>query len=437
MENSRETHQQKKGFRLVLFPLPLQGHLNPMLLLANILHAKGFSITIIHTHFNSPNPANYPLFTFHSIPDGLSKTESSTADVIALLSLLNINCVAPFRDCLSQLLSNPSEEPIACLITDAVWHFTQAVANSLKLPRMVLRTSSVSSFLAVAAMPYLQKSGYLPIKDSQLESSVPELLPLKVKDLPVINTRNPEDFYQLFVSAIKETKASSGLIWNSFEDLEESALVRLHQDFPIPLFPVGPFQKYFPTSSSSLLAHDQSSITWLDTQTPKSVIYVSSGNGLGLANSNQPFLWVVRPGLIRSYEWLESLPNGFLEMIEVLAHPATGGFWTHNGWNSTLESICEGVPMICLPYSGDQRVNARYVGQVWGVGLQLENGLERGEIERTIRRLMVEEEGQEIRRRSIELKENADLCLKQGGSSHQSLESLISYLSSFKGLLHN
>ncbi|KAL6327311.1 hypothetical protein AAG906_018764 [Vitis piasezkii] len=419
MENSRETHQQKKGFRLVLFPLPLQGHLNPMLLLANILHAKGFSITIIHTHFNSPNPANYPLFTFHSIPDGLSKTEASTADVIALLSLLNINCVAPFRDCLSQLLSNPSEEPIACLISDAVWHFTQAVANSLKLPRMVLRTSSVSSFLAVAAMPYLQKN-------SQLESSVPELLLLKVKDLPVINTRNPEDFYQLF-------------------DLEESALVRLHQDFPIPLFPVGPFQKYFPTSSSSLLAHDQSSITWLDTQTPKSVIYVSFGSiattdeneflemAWGLANSNQPFLWVVRPGLIRSYEWLESLPNGFLEMIggrghivkwapqqEVLAHPATGGFWTHNGWNSTLESICEGVPMICLPYSGDQRVNARYVSQVWGVGLQLENGLERGEIERTIRRLMVEEEGQEIRRRSIELKEKADLCLKQGGSSHQS-----------------
>ncbi|KAL6327323.1 hypothetical protein AAG906_018776 [Vitis piasezkii] len=389
---------------------------NPMLLLANILHAKGFSITIIHTHFNSPNPANYP-----SSPSIQSPT----------------------------LLSNPSEEPIACLITDAVWHFTQAVANSLKLPRMVLRTSSVSSFLAVAAMPYLQKSGYLPIKDSQLESSVPELLPLKVKDLPVINTRNPEDFYQLFVSAIKETKASSGLIWNSFEDLEESALVRLHQDFPIPLFPVGPFQKYFPTSSSSLLAHDQSSITWLDTQTPKSVIYVSFGSiattdeneflemAWGLANSNQPFLWVVRPGLIRSYEWLESLPNGFLEMIEVLAHPATGGFWTHNGWNSTLESICEGVPMICLPYSGDQRVNARYVSQVWGVGLQLENGLERGEIERTIRRLMVEEEGQEIRRRSIELKEKADLCLKQGGSSHQSLESLISYLSSFKGLLHN
>ena len=196
------------------------------------------------------------------------------------------------------------------------------------------------------------------------------------------------------LSLAKETKASSGIIWNSFEELEESALVRLHQDFPIPLFLVGPFQKYFPTSSSSLLAHDQSSITWLDTQTPKSVIYVSFGSiaamdedefleiAWGLANSNQPFLWVVRPaGLVRGYEWLEPLPEGFLEMVcgrghlvkwapqqEVLAHPAIGGFWTHNGWNSTLEAVSEGVPMICLPYFGDQRVNARYVSQVWELG---------------------------------------------------------------------
>ena len=102
---------------------------------------------------------------------------------------------------------------------------------------------------------------------------------------------------------------------------------------------------------------------------------------MGLANSNQPFLWVVRPGLVRGYEWLEPLPDGFLEMVcgrghlvkwapqqEVLAHPAIGGFWTHNGWNSTLEAVSEGVPMICLPYFGDQRVNARYVSQVWELG---------------------------------------------------------------------
>ncbi|KAL6128159.1 hypothetical protein ACLB2K_071515 [Fragaria x ananassa] len=75
---------------------------------------------------------------------------------------------------------------------------------------------------------------------------------------------------------------------------------------------------------------------------------------------------------------------------EVLTHQSVGVFWTHSGWNSTLESICEGVPMICTPFFGDQMLNARYASDVWEVGMHLENGLERGEIERAIRSLMME-----------------------------------------------
>ena len=156
--------QHKNGRRLILFPLPLQGHINPMLQLANILYTKGFSITIIHTQFNSPNSNNYPHFTFHSIPDGLLESEASISDVIALLTLLNVNCVTPFRDCLAKLLTDVSKEFVACLITDAVWHFTQAVAEALKIKRIVLRTSNLSSFLAYAALPRLREKGYLPIQ---------------------------------------------------------------------------------------------------------------------------------------------------------------------------------------------------------------------------------------------------------------------------------
>ncbi|KAJ9684447.1 hypothetical protein PVL29_016754 [Vitis rotundifolia] len=424
-----------------------------MLQLANIMHARGFSITIIHTHFNSPNPSNYPHFTFHSIPDGLLESQVSFSDAIALIGLLNINCVAPFQDCLSRLLLQTSEEPVACLVTDYLWHFTQAVANSLKLSRIVLRTNSAASSLAFAALLSLHERGCLSIKGPQLESPVPEIPPLKVKDLPKINTRDEEVFYQQIASAFREGRASSGIICNSFEGLEESELSRLHEHFRVPIFAIGPFQKYFSSSSSSLLAHDQSSITWLDKQAHRSVIYVSFGSivemdeteflemAFGLANSEQPFLWVVRPGLVRGSEWLESLPKGFLEMMsgrghivkwasqqEVLAHPATGGFWTHCGWNSTLESICEGVPMICLPGFGDQRVNARYASEVWKVGFLLENGWERGEIERTIRRLMAEEEGQERRRRVMHLKEMVNLSVKPGGSSHRSLERFVAQL---------
>ena len=165
MENQINTQmEQRKGRRLVLFPLPFQGHINPMLLLATILHSKGFSITIIHTNFNSLNPSQYPNFTFHSIPDGLLESEASSSDLVALAKLLNIKCTDPFRDCMDKLLSDASEEPISCLISDSLFYFTQAVADSLKLPRVLLRTGGLSSFVVFAAFPLLRERGYLPIQ---------------------------------------------------------------------------------------------------------------------------------------------------------------------------------------------------------------------------------------------------------------------------------
>ncbi|KAL4620985.1 hypothetical protein ACB092_06G195800 [Castanea dentata] len=389
--------EQRKGRRLVLFPLPFQGHINPMLLLATILHSKGFSITIICTNFNSLNPSNFPNFTFHSIPDGILESEASSKDVVFIAKLLNTKCVEPFRDCMVKLLSDVSEEPISCLISDAFFYFTQAVADSLKLPRVVLRTGGLSSFIVFAAFPLLRERGYLPIQDSQLEEPVVELPPLKVKDFLVMDNVDPDSYYEIIAGMVNESK---------------SELDTLRQEFPNPIFPIGPFHKYYLTSSSSsLLAQDQSSISWLDKQALKFVIYASFGSlaalseaqfleiAWGLANSNQPFLW----------EWLEPLTSGFLEtlngrahiikwapQLEVLAHPAVGAFWTHNGWNSTLESICEGVPMICMPCFSDQKVNAKY----------LENGSDRLDIERS----MVEKEGEEIRDRISKLKDKAKFC---------------------------
>ncbi len=81
--------------------------------------------------------------------------------------------------------------------------------------------------------------------------------------------------------------------------------------------------------------------------------------------------------------------------------------------------------MICRLCFGDQRVNARYVSHVWKLGLELESELERGEIERTVRRLMVDEEGKEMRKRGKNLKERIELCIKEGGSSNNSLNKLI------------
>ncbi|KAL6563108.1 hypothetical protein OROHE_005695 [Orobanche hederae] len=259
-----------------------------------------------------------------------------------------------------------------------------------------------------------------------------------------------EKLYELVQRMVKETKASSGLIFNSFQELEELALTQLHQDFGIPMFPIGPFHKLFPATSSSLLVEDHTSISWLNKQAPNSVIYAAIQEkdfleiALGLASSKHPFLWVMRPGLIHGADWLEPLPENYLEMLngrghivewapqsEVLSHPSVGAFWTHCGWNSTLESICEGVPMICSPCFTDQLVNARYVSHVWRIGLSLEGGFSRENIEMAIKTILVEKEGGEIKKRALHLKEKANLCLKPGRSSYESLQSLVKYMSMF------
>ncbi|KAK9061114.1 hypothetical protein SSX86_018294 [Deinandra increscens subsp. villosa] len=446
---------------IILFPIPFQGHINPMLQLANILHTHGFKIIVIHTQYNSPNPSNHPHFTFSPIDDnGFSKIAEKLAtnlDVTYLIRYLNENCVDPFRDCLAKLLLGDQESTIACVITDAIFYFTQAVADELKLPRLALRTSSMGCVLAYDALPFdSNKTCFcLTKEDSDYEVSVPEYPLLKFKDIMKI-TSNPQGMGDFVTNMFNQMKASSGIIWNTFKELEESDLETISQDFPTPSFTLGPFHKYFPASSSSLIEQDRTIISWLDKQPRKSVVYVSFGSvalitksefqevAHGLANVGLPFLWVVRPGMVVGSEWLESLPENFQEKMgdrgrivkwspqqEVLTHPATGCFWTHNGWNSTLESICEGVPMICSPCFVDQPINARYVSDFWKIGVFLEDGFERMGIEMTIKRVMMDKEGDEIRERISYLKEKVNLSLDKGGSSFQSLNNLVDYISSF------
>lgn len=278
--------------------------------------------------------------------------------------------------------------------------------------------------------------------------------PLKVKDLPVINSTDPEKVFQLVTSMVSSAMNCAGLILNTFEDLEQPSLDKLRHEFPIPIFPIGPFHKFCLHASSSLMAHDETCISWLDRQELRSVIYVSFGSiaaieeskfdeiACGLRNSRRSFLWVIRPGLVSVVPRMDPIFKAkgcivkWAPQLEVLAHPSVGAFWTHCGWNSTLESISEGVPMICTPCFTDQMVNSRFVCDVWRVGVELENrsGLERGKIERAIRRLFEEKEGQEIRERMLDMKEKASLCLKRDGCSLRSIDSLACHIMSLESL---
>ncbi|XP_022755848.1 UDP-glucose iridoid glucosyltransferase-like [Durio zibethinus] len=437
--------QEENSSRLVLVLYPFQGHINPMLQLATILHGKGYSITIVHPEFNSPNPSNQPQFTFISIPDKLleSKVSLLPEDFMSLVLALNKNCAAPFKKCLKQMLDEKHpHECIAGIIYDALMYFAQTVADDLGFPGISMRPTA-AAMLLFAVIPH-------PDHESVFENQIPELQPLQLKKMVTSMSQNPTDaMSEVRAAALNATKRSSAMIENTMEFLEHAALSKIKEYSPAPVFTIGPFHKLAPSISSSLLKEDAHCISWLDKQTPKSVIYVSFGSmaslseqniveiAWGLANSEQPFLWVIRPGLIPGSEGTELLPKGFQEKVgergcivkwtpqkEVLAHVAVGGFWTHCGWNSTLESVSEGVPMLCRPYFGDQVLNMRYICYVWKIGLELENELERGKIEGAIKKLMLDAEGEEIRNKAMELKEKTEDCLKEEGSSCRSLNEL-------------
>ncbi|KAL6275748.1 hypothetical protein ACE6H2_019349 [Prunus campanulata] len=445
----------QSGQLLVLVPCPYQGHINPMLKLGTFLHSKGFSISIVHTHFNSPNPSNHPEFTFFPIPDGLTADEISSGNVVAIVFAINANCKASFKQCLTDRVTEQEpQNKITCIIYDEFMYFSESVANDLNIPRILLRTQSATNFIARNAMIRLHLKGCTPFPESMLVNSVAELHPLRFKDLPITIFDTVENYSKLLAIA-NNVRTSSAIIWNTLDCLEQSSLAKVQQQCQVPIFSIGPLHKIATVASSSLLEEDTGCVAWLDKQSHNSVIYVSLGSlasisekelaemAWGLINSRQPFLWVIRPGSICGSHWIELLPQGFLEAVgerscivkwapqmEVLVHGAVGGFWSHCGWNSTLESISEGVPMLCRPCFSDQKVNARYVSEVWKIGIQLENELERGEIERAVRKLLVDDDGKGMRVRAKELKEKIEVSLK-GGSTYHFLNELVELLRSF------
>ncbi|RCV30548.1 hypothetical protein SETIT_6G104300v2 [Setaria italica] len=424
----------RAGRRVVCFPFPYQGHFNPMLRLAGALHAGGVAITVFHTDLRAPDPDDYPSdYRFVPVPVHVPTELMGSEDIARLVTELNVSCAAPFKERLAALLAEEEEEEeepggVRCVVTDVIWYSAQAVARELGVPALGLMSSSAASFRNFMVYPALIEKGYLPVQEDHTDGPVDVLPPFRVRDLQRIETSSLNDFASLL-----------GLIINTIEAIETVELDKIHEDMSIPVFVIGPLNKFSPPQ-------DRRCLDWLDTQTPGSVIYVSFGSlaamdphefvelAWGWADSKRPFIWVVRPSLIRgfesafqpAYKLKRTSPGDRGRIIdwapqdEVLAHPTVCAFLTHNGWNSTMEAISEGVPMISRPLLGDQYGNAMFVCEVRRVGVEVEveNQLERLRIRDAIEKLMSSKEGKEVRERMTSLKETAENGIKESGSSH-------------------
>jgi hypothetical protein len=160
----------------VCIPFPAQGHVNPMLKMAKILHHRGFHITFVNTEFNykrllksrGPNSLDgLPSFRFETIPDGLPDSDAeATQNIQALCRSTRKNCLAPFRNLLLKLNDTASSNvpPITCIVSDGVMTFTLDAAAELGIPGVLFWTASACGFMGYVQYRRLIEKGLTPLK---------------------------------------------------------------------------------------------------------------------------------------------------------------------------------------------------------------------------------------------------------------------------------
>ncbi|KAI8003944.1 7-deoxyloganetin glucosyltransferase [Camellia lanceoleosa] len=460
-------------------PFPVQGHINPMLKLAKLLYNRGFHITFLNTEFNhkrllkSRGPDSLdglPSFRFEAIPDGLPESDAdATQEIPSLLEATSKHCLAPFKDLIYKLNNTATSNvpPVTCIVSDAIMCFTLAVAEELGIPHVSFWSAGACGFMGMHQYRNLIEKGFLPVKDPSSITTehlntvidwIPSMQGIRLKDIPsFIHSVNLSDFMIKFALEINErTLKSSAIIFNTFEELEHEVLYALSSTFP-PVYTIGPLQLLLnqinddslKSIGSNLWKEVPGCLEWLNSKEPNSVVYVNYGSitvmtsnqliefAWGLANSNHTFLWIVRPDLVAGD--LAIIPPEFVTETkergllaswcpqeQVLAHPSIGGFLTHCGWNSTIESISSGVPMICWPYFGDQQTNCWYSCTQWGIGVEMDNDVKRDVVERLVKELMDGHKGKEMKKRVMEWRKMAEKAtMSLSASSFLNLEKMI------------
>ncbi|KAK8587631.1 hypothetical protein V6N13_086612 [Hibiscus sabdariffa] len=460
----------------VFVPYPTQGHVNPLMQLAKLLHSRGFYITFVNTEFNhrrlvrSKGPGfltSQSDFRFETISDGLPPVDcDATQDIWVLSDSVKRNCLCPFRELLAKLNGSSECPPVSCIISDGSMTFTIKAAKELGIPEAQFWTTSACGFMAYLHFSELIKGGIVPFKDENftddgtldtLVHGVPGMSNMRLKDFPtLIRTTNQTDIMLDFMSEESQNcLKSSAIILNTFDELEHEVLQAIATKSP-NIYTIGPLsllEKLTPLSQedslrSSLWKEDSGCLEWLDERQANSVLFVSYGSitvmahqlfeefAWGLANSKHPFLWVVRPDMVMGSPGI--LPEEYYKEIEnrglmvnwcpqdqVLSHPSVGAFLTHCGWNSTLESISGGKPVICWPFFDEQPTNCLYLCNQWGIGMEISNDVKRDEVTSIVKMMMEGDKGKKMKNKALEWKKKAEEATKVGGTSYNNLNKFI------------
>ncbi|XP_022773980.1 UDP-glycosyltransferase 72E1-like [Durio zibethinus] len=452
---------------VALLASPGMGHLIPVLELAKrLVSHQSFKVTVFVVATDHASIANSQLLQSPSASNDLldmvllpfidiSNIVEPDASFVTKIVILMLESLPFLRSEISKMEFRPTALVVDLFGTDA-WE----IADEFNMLKYVFIASNAWFLAVILHGPEIDRKEVDDHVKNQKPLNIPGCKPVKLEDtLDVFLTDPNGPFYQGFVGSGMKMALADGILMNSWEGLEPTTLKALGDAKKVPVYPIGPLVR--PVEKPVL---GNQVINWLDKQPKESVIYVSFGSGgtlsaqqvlelaWGLELSQQRFLWVARPPLENDASGYfftvgngsdgtpDYLPDGFLArtqdkglvvsmwapQVEVLSHPSVGGFLTHCGWNSVMESIINGVPMIAWPLYSEQKMNAALLTEEFGASIrakamELDGLVGREEIKSMVRRILIDSEGQNIRARIKGLKNSAAKALTEGGSSYNSL----------------
>ncbi|KAH6834867.1 hypothetical protein C2S53_003867 [Perilla frutescens var. hirtella] len=435
----------------VLFvPHPAQGHINPTLAFAKRLASEGIKVTfIITTNLSkSAKISDCSSITIDYISDG-SEEVKEPETIEAYFKRIK----AVFLANLADFIQSSSASPATLVIYDSTMPWVLDIAQERGLPGAPFFTQSG----AVNSIFYHLKQGSLkfPYEDSTV--SLPALPTLQISDLPSLSKfmDSNQTVLKVLADQFLNLERAVWVFINTFDMLEKEVVEWMASRWPIktvgPTFLLQQKDDKFSNQTISLFeAKHDSYKEWLDSREIGSVVYVSFGSiasldkeqmeelALGLIKSNCYFLWVVRSSemdkLPENFNSEKGLIAEWCNQPEVLAHRALACFMSHCGWNSTLEALSYGVPLIAMAQWVDQTTNAKFVEDVWGVGVGIrvgQNGIiGREEIAMCIEQVVGGERSIELKRNACRFKKLANEAVEYGGTSANNIQHFISKLKS-------
>ncbi|XP_008808465.2 crocetin glucosyltransferase 3-like [Phoenix dactylifera] len=455
---------------IVMFPLMAQGHIIPFLALAKLIEQRnpGYTITIVNTPLNIQNirtslPPNSNILlkelpfrsSDHGLPPNTENADSLPPREISKLVRASETLQPHFEHFISDIIQKDGHPPL-CIIADVFVAWTVGIAKKLGIFHVTFTTCGACGTAAYMSL-------YLHLPHRHTDSSeirlpgFPEAFRLHRSQMPeYLRGADGTEPWATFVrKSTLLSLQSSAMMCNPVEDVELLGLQALRNITGLHVLAIGPL---FPLEARTPYQRNgkkpgiqlEACLEWLDSHLPRSVVYISFGSqntisasqmmelARGLEESSKPFLWLIRPpaGFDLNEDFRDEwLPEGFearmrknregllvrkwAPQLEILSHESTGAFLSHCGWNSSLESLSRGVPMIGWPLAADQFYNSKMLDEELGVCVELargsEDNIEHTHVERLVRLVLDEEKGKEMKEKAIKLAEMIRAAVKEEG----------------------